>query len=175
MRIITKFTVGTEQGINDLMQLTSTIATEKYVHLLSPETLENYLSKHFNEDELIREINSLSNQWLVVYANDKAVGYARLTTKGERPTYLSQQRLIRIADFGILQDHKEQAIKESLLDKCVSVSKSYDLIWINEYLENPLVSFFEQNGFCRENGVYQMEELPLASTYLIKRIHQNTI
>ncbi|MEH6305916.1 GNAT family N-acetyltransferase [Olivibacter sp. CPCC 100613] len=168
MRIVTKFTVGTEQGINDLIELTSTIATEKFKHLLDSSTLENYISVHFNEEELIREINSLSNQWLIVYVEDKAVGYARLTSKGERPAHLSQQRLIRIADFGVLPNYHEQTVKKSLLDKCESVAKSYKLAWINEYLENPLLGFFEANGFFREKGVYQMEELPLASTHLIK-------
>jgi len=43
--------------------------------------LKNYIAENFSEKNLLVEGNSMSNQWLVVYADDEPAGYARITSK----------------------------------------------------------------------------------------------
>jgi hypothetical protein len=167
--IITKFTIATQQGMDTLLYLTQTIAREKFLPLIPQEQVENYLSENFSEKALMVEVNSMSNQWLVVYANDKPAGFARITTKGEKPKAIVQNRVIRIADFGILKAYIDPAIRQSLFDKCLSVCKSYEATWINEYAENPFISFFESQGFTKQDGESKLDELPLPSVCLIKQ------
>ncbi len=115
------------------------------------------------------EVNSMSNQWLVVYVDDKPAGFARITSKGERPKAIAQKRIIRIADFGIIEAYTDPAVRQSLFDKCLSICKSYEVIWINEYSENPLINFFvphfsarqmvkHRRGFC--NGYNSTDTAP---------------
>lgn len=167
-KIITKFTIATERGIDTLLYLTQTIAREKYLPLIAKAQVENYLSAHFSEKALMVEVNSMSNQWLVVYINDQPAGFARITSKGERPAALSQKRAIRIADFGILEEYTDQAIRQSLFDKCLSVCKPYEATWINEYAQNPFISFFELAGFSKQEEAADHYELPMPSVYLIR-------
>lgn len=167
-KIVTKFTIATEQGIGTLLYLTQTIAREKFLPLLPKEQVENYLAEYFNEKVLMVEVNSMSNQWLVVYINDQPAGFARITSKGERPATLSQRRAIRIADFGILNKYPEAAIRQSLFDKCLSVCKPYEATWINEYTQNPFIDFFESAAFTKQEEVTNYYELPLPSLFLIK-------
>lgn len=167
-KIITKFTIATEQGMAALLYLTQTIAREKFTSLLSKEQVENYLSANCSEKALIVEINSMSNQWLVVYADDQPAGYARITSKGEKPETITRRRTIRIADFGILKEAKDPAIIRSLFDKCLTICKSYEAVWINEYIQNPLIGFFESEGFAKQDGDFKMDELPLPSVCLIR-------
>jgi hypothetical protein len=115
------------------------------------------------------EVNSMSNQWLVVYVDDKPAGFARITSKGERPKAIAQKRIIRIADFGIVKAYTEPAIRQSLFDKCLSICKSYEVIWINEYSENPLINFFESEGFTKQEEGIELDELPLKYVCLIKQ------
>lgn len=168
-KIITKFTIATEQGMGTLLYLTQTIARQKFSSLLPKEEVENYLSENFSEKTLIVEINSMSNQWLVVYADDKPAGFARITSKGERPKDIAQKRAIRIADFGIIKEYADPAISQSLLAKCLSVCKSYEAVWMNEYLENSFIDFFESEGFARQEGTAELDELQLRSVFLIKQ------
>ncbi|HWV73622.1 MAG TPA: hypothetical protein VN040_17995, partial [Pseudosphingobacterium sp.] len=122
-KITTKFTVGTDENIDTLMVLTKTIATEKFSKLLEGSVLENYIAENFNKDTLITEVNTMSNQWLIVYADDEPVGYARITSKGNRHEMLNRKRSIRIADFGILENFSDPAIIIPLFQKCLSVCK----------------------------------------------------
>jgi len=169
--ITTKFTIATERGIGVLLNLTQTIVREKFSALLPMESIESYLSQTFNEKALMVEVNSMSNQWLVVYKNEKAVGFARITSKGERPKTIFQKRVIRIADFGIVKEYTDPAIRQSLFDKCLSVCKGYEVVWINEYLENPLISFFESEGFTKQEGNAKLDELPLQSVCLTRQLN----
>ncbi|MFB6456676.1 N-acetyltransferase [Chitinophaga sp. Hz27] len=167
MNIITKFTVVTQQGMGALLMLTRELAKEKFAALLKPKVLDNYISGKFNEQTLTAEVNNISNQWLIVYVNDEPAGYARLTSKGQRPQRLEGKRAVRIADFGVLSKYPDDAVKDSLLEKCLAVSKQYESIWITEYAENPLIPLFETKGFVKETDAGQLEELPLAAVCLI--------
>ncbi|MFA4868580.1 MAG: N-acetyltransferase [Pedobacter sp.] len=167
-KIITKFTIATEQGLNILLMLTREIAKEKFSNLLEVQVLDKYIADNFNEKSLIVEVNSMSNQWLVVYADDEPAGYVRITSKGKRPVRLEQKRSMRIADFGILNKYSDPMIMQSLFEKCMTVCRSYEALWINEYMENPLLDFLERKDFVRENENWQHDELPLASVCFIK-------
>ncbi|WP_027388807.1 hypothetical protein [Chryseobacterium gregarium] len=169
MDITVKFTIATEQGTDTLMMLTEQIALEKFSQLVDAKILAGYIEENFSEKVLISELNSLSNQWLVVYVDEKPAGYARITSKGKMPESLYQKRSIRIADFGIRSRYSsDPAIRKSLIDKCLEVCKSHDAIWINEYSDSPLLPFFESEGFLRDKIIYGYDDLPLRSVVLIK-------
>lgn len=165
MNIITKFTVATEQAVDTLSMLTRELAIEKFSAIIDQRMLADYIATNFNEKVLVSELNSMSNQWLVVYVDDNPAGYARITSKGKKPESLDNKRSVRIADFGVLKKYPEQAIS-SLLEKCLTVCKSYEGVWINEYLQNPLIEFFENKGFSKQPETFQLDELPLESVCL---------
>ncbi|HEY4286491.1 MAG TPA: GNAT family N-acetyltransferase [Puia sp.] len=167
--IITKFTIASVSGLLTLERLAAGLAREKFPALVSPATLEKYIGKHFNRKALLDEINSMSNQYLVVYVDDQAAGYARITSKGKRPDEIADQRAIRIADFGVLERYAGLSARESLLEKCLSVCMKYDAVWLNEFRENPMISFFRSNGFVStQNESEECEEISLPSINLIR-------
>lgn len=168
MKIITKFTIATEQGVAELLELTEKSITEKLSGLITDAVLTDFITVNYNKQTLISELNSMSNQFLVVYADDVPAGYARITSKGKQPLILENKRCIRIADFGILQHYNDEAVRHSLFEKCMAVAKFYESIWISEYSENPLLPFFEDNGFTRQEVAPDWEGLSLSSVCLIK-------
>lgn len=167
MNIKAKFTVATEQSLDILVKLTRQLAIEKFSMLLDPQVMENYITQYFNAKALVVELNSMSNQWLVVYVDDQPVGYAQITSKGKRTSYLEEKRAIRIANFGILKQYNLPEVCDVLFQKCLSVCRSYEVIWIHEYIQSPWIELFENNGFSRKKETYQLDELPLTSLYLM--------
>ncbi|MEE1898620.1 N-acetyltransferase [Flavobacterium rakeshii] len=167
MNVTTKFIIATEQGMDIMRTLTHQLAKEKFSSLIDKKTLDNYITENFNDKELITELNSLSNQWIVVYADDNPAGYVKITSKGIKPNSFEDKRAMRIADFGVLKKYDRPEIKHSLLKKCISVCKLYEGIWLNEYIYNPLIPFFEDNGFQKQTGNYEFEDLALSSVLLI--------
>ena len=166
--IVTKFTIGTEQGINVLLFLTAAIAREKFAGKIPDQELEDYININFNKDALIIELNSLSNQYLMVYADDEPAGYARVTSKGSRPKLFDNKTLARIADFGVLAKYNDPLICKSLFEKCLSISTMQQVIWISENENNPYLDFFESYGFKRNVDITDTRELSPALVYLVK-------
>lgn len=167
MDIITKFIIASDEGKDVMLSLTREIAKEKFSSLVEKKLLEEYIDKHFNRRQLVAEMNDLSNQWLVVYVDHHPAGYAKITSKGEKPPSLENKRVARIADLGILSKYTDVEVKNSLLEKCLQVSKHQDGVWINEYLSNPLIGFLEHKGFQRQPAGSQLDDLALPSVYLI--------
>jgi len=168
--IITKFTIATAQGIDALLFLTQTIFHQKFEVLLAEEQVEHYIAENYNEQALLVEVNSMSNQWLVVYEAHKPVGFARVTSKGERPGNIANKRAVRIADFGVLKDYDAPAIRQSLFDKLMAVCKPYQAVWLTEYAENPDIDLFVSMGFVKQSGESPLYELPLPAVCLIRQV-----
>lgn len=168
-KIVTKFTIGTEQGIDTLLFLTAAIARERFTGNVPDQELEDYISVNFNKDALMIELNSMSNQYLIVYANDEPAGYARVTSKGTRPELFDHQTLVRIADFGVLAKYNDPLISKSLFEKCLSISTMQQVIWISEFENNPYLDFFQSYGFERNVDITAPQELSLRPVYLVKK------
>lgn len=165
---MTKFRVATEDAIAELLFLTRTITIEKYAHLVTSEVMEDYISGIYNDKHIIDEMNSFGNQWLVVYAGEKAIGYAFMTTQGKRPETLESKKAICIADFGILKAYLSGDAKQSLMDKCLSIGKGYEALWLTEQIDSPLLSFFESNGFIRGSEGNDLINLNIMMNYMLK-------
>ena len=168
-KIQTKFTIATDDGVRIIKALSSNLATEKFSMLLDEAALAEYIQNNYSDRQLIDGMNALGNQWLVVYKDDEPAGYCRITDKGTKPAELAGKRTARIADFGILKKFRDdEAVRKSLLDKCINISRNIDAIWIHEYASNPDLSFFESNQFEKTNAEGQPFELPLPSVWLIR-------
>lgn len=166
--IITKFTIATPENIAIMYKLTKAITREKFSALLPESIIEHYIDENFNERQLKDEMNSMSNLWLTVYSGDEPAGYARITSKGKKHESIGDKRFIRLADYSILNKFNDTAVNQSLFNKCLSACQSYEGIWLNEYLENPLLNFFEKNDFIRKDYSEDSFELPLPSVYLTR-------
>jgi len=168
MNIVTKFAIATDESTDVLLQLTRELAKEKFASILDINTLTEYIDGQYNRKYLVSELNNISNQWLVVYVDDIAVGYTKITSRGKVPSLLTNMRALRIADFSILEKYPEPEIRESLFTKCLSLCRHTKGVWINEYIGNPMIEFFKSKGFIQQADDYEFDEIALPSVCLIR-------
>jgi hypothetical protein len=167
-KIATKFTIGTEEGSNDLHFIGASIAREKFTGKVSEQELEEYIELNFNKNRLREELNSLSNQYLIVYVDDEPAGYTRVTSKGIKPEVFGSKTAIRIADFGVLSKFNDSSVLKSLFEKSLSISGMQQVIWISGLEGSPYLDFFESYGFKREGNIKLAHELSLPAVYFVK-------
>jgi len=147
-RIKTKFTVASEEGIAVLQYLGEIRGHEKYGALLNKEQLADYLFDQYNRDAIISNLNTFSNQLIVVYEEEQPAGFAYLTGKGAVSESFSDRRVFHIGAFEILNAFKESGVREALMDKCMMICKSYDALQLMERAdETDMIAFYEQYGF----------------------------
>ncbi|RPE08028.1 N-acetyltransferase [Chitinophaga lutea] len=164
--ITVKFVVAADSVIADIARLGRAIVLEKYAGLAQAAVLEHYITTHFNEKTLTDSINNFSNQWLVAYAGEEAVGFARLSAKGKRPPVLHDKRSMGITAFFMLRAYADQV---ALLEKCIGLGNQYDAIWLAEHAESPAIGLLERYGFKKaEVAEQRADDLPLPFVYLVK-------
>jgi hypothetical protein len=132
------------------------------------DQLEEYIQNNFNDDVLRVEMNSMSNQYLVVYVDGEPAGYARVTSKGKRPEIFEGQTLARIADFFVLNKYADWQVKKRLFEKCLSVCSMQQIIWISEFDSNPDLEFFGDYGFTKNTEILRELEFGLNPVHLVK-------
>jgi len=103
MNIISKFALATDESTDTLLNLIIELASEKFGQQLQTQQLNEFIEKYYNRKYFVSEMNSMSNQWIMVYVDNQAVGYARVTSKGEVPPAIDNMRAVRIGDFSILE------------------------------------------------------------------------
>lgn len=174
-KIAIKFTIGTEQGINDLAFITAATVREKFTGKIPDQELEDYIGANFNKNALREELNNLSNQYLIVYVNNEPAGYTKVTSKGIKPKVFERKTVIRIADFGVLALFSDPLVARSLFEKSLSISTMQEVIWISEPENSCYLELFESYGFSRNSNITFSHESPIRPIYLAKEktISQN--
>ncbi|MBC8987487.1 GNAT family N-acetyltransferase [Pedobacter sp. N36a] len=158
-KIKTKFTIASEEGIALLQELGEKRAQEKYTGLLSPSQIENYLFDKFNTDTIISNLNTFSNQLIVVYVEDQPAGYAYFSGNGDVPEALKDKRVVHLEDLEVLDAYKESGAKEFLMEKFLNVCKSYEVLKIRERSDAlEMIAFYAKYGFQQKG----MEEISIA-------------
>ncbi|WP_326983344.1 GNAT family N-acetyltransferase [Chryseobacterium sp. MYb264] len=145
MEIISKFTVGSDQGVNDYFAVEEPSFIALHQEFATAEVLERYMEDHFDHRQKINDLNDLSTQLIIAYENEKPLGYSILKSGSVHPLH-PEKRATQIS-FAVLPEYRSSEVAESLLKKTIQASSFTDMIWINILKHDPLVAFFEKSGF----------------------------
>jgi len=146
MDIISKFTVGSEEGISDLITIMDAAAYALHKELVSEEEIKKYIKNDIDPRKMINELNDLSNQLIITYANLQPVGYSIVKSGSGHPTLPEGKKTTEIS-FVILPESDSTEIRQSLWKKCRSAVSFTDVVWINIMTHDPLLEFLKESGF----------------------------
>lgn len=146
MDIISKFTVGSEEGISDLITIIDSSVYTLYKDFVSEEQIKKYIHNDIDPRKMINDLNDLSNQLIMTYADQKPIGYSIIKSGSLHPGIPEGKRATEIS-FVILSEFDTPEIRQSLWKKCRSAVSFTDIIWINMLDHDPLAAFFKESGF----------------------------
>ncbi|CAI8814004.1 hypothetical protein [Chryseobacterium sp. IT-36CA2] len=146
MDIISKFTVGSEEGISDLIAIIDSSIYTLHKEFISEEDIKRYIQKEIDPRKMINDLNDLSNQLIMTYADQKPIGYSIIKSGSLHPGISEGKRATEIS-FVILSEFDSPEIRQSLWKKCRSAVSFTDIIWINMLDHDPLSQFLKEVGF----------------------------
>ncbi|MBK1895603.1 hypothetical protein [Chryseobacterium paridis] len=147
MEIISKFTVGSDQGIDHLFAVMRPYIRTTYQEIISAEKIEEYLSEHVEYRKMINVLNDLSTQLIMVFADNEPVGYCLFKSGSVYPNSPEGKRMTEIIDFAILPEYDQAEVRQSLWNKSRSAITFTDSIWISIADNDSMLSFFTTIGF----------------------------
>ncbi|AZB17187.1 hypothetical protein EG352_05090 [Chryseobacterium indologenes] len=145
MDIISKFTVGSEEGISDLITILDSSVYALHKDFVSEEDIKKY-KNGIDPRKMINDLNDLSNQLIMTYADQQPVGYSIIKSGSVYPGIQEGKRSTEIS-FVILPGFDSPETRDSLWKKCRSAVSFTDILWINMLSHDPLLEFLKEMGF----------------------------
>lgn len=146
MEIISKFTVGSEEGISDLISIIDSSVYSLHKGFVPEEEIQKYIKNEIDPRKMINDLNNLSNQLIMTYADQKPVGYS-IIKSGTAYSGISDGKRATEISFVILPEFDSPEIRQSLWKKCRSAVSFTELIWVNMLAHDPLIDFLKETGF----------------------------
>ncbi|MGE8512785.1 MAG: hypothetical protein ACN6N7_08800 [Chryseobacterium culicis] len=146
MDIISKFTVGSEEGISDLITIIDSSIYSLHRELVNEEDIKKYIHHEIDPRKMINDLNDLSNQLIIMYADQKPIGYSVIKSGSLHPGIPEEKKATEIS-FVILSEFDTPETRQSLWKKCRSAVSFTDVIWINILDHDPLSDFLKEYGF----------------------------
>nr|WP_314495729.1 hypothetical protein [uncultured Chryseobacterium sp.] len=146
MEIISKFVIGSDQGIDELFELKKAYIRHSYSRAVSSELIENYIRENFDRRKMINILNDFSNQVIMVYADQQPAGYCFFKS-GSSYREDTEQKMTEITELIILSEYDLPEIKKSLWNKVKTAIQFTENIWINLYDLDKQIPFLEENKF----------------------------
>ena len=139
--------IATLSDVETLCQIGARTFIETYGEQNTPENLQNYLEKRFNEKQISDEIQTPETVFLLVELNNETIGYARLRVNLiENP----DPKALEIERIYILKAFHGQKLGTVLMQKCIDISleKGYQSLWLGVWEYNPkAIAFYQKWGF----------------------------
>lgn len=159
MEVISKFTIGSDEGVDNLFTVIKSSINNTYKELVSEEQIKEYIAD-WDPRRMINELNDLSNQLIITYADQHPIGYGIVKSGSSYPGFSEEKRITEL-NFVILKEYDSSEIRESLWKKCRMAASFTDIIWTNLLMEDPLLDFFKESGFVvKENSQAYPFQLP---------------
>lgn len=92
MNLISKFVVASEYGIDLLLDLKETELKNLYKDIIDEARLNAFLENELNRRATINYLNDLSTQLIIVFEDEKALGYTIVENSYERPSVLEDKK-----------------------------------------------------------------------------------
>lgn len=146
MNIISKFTVGSDEGIDQLISLREKQLKNIYGNILELQELENYSKEQLDHRVISNELNDISTQLIIAFSNNKPVGFIIVKNCYHQPKILADKKAIHVVSFFILSAYDNMETRQSLWQKCFSVTTSYSH-WIELPQNDPSIAFLEKCDF----------------------------
>lgn len=146
MDIISKFTVGSEEGISDLIAIIDSSVYALHKEFVTEEEIKRYIHNEIDPRKMINDLNDLSNQLIMMYADQKPIGFSIIKSGSVHPGIPDGKRATEIS-FVILSEFDLPETRQSLWKKCRSAVSFTDILWINILDHDPIADFLKECGF----------------------------
>jgi len=113
------------------------------------ENMDKFLNEQFTKDDLMKEVSTENNIFLLAYNGSTPVGYVRLRENNIPPS-LGTNRAIEIARIYAVRDSIGKGVGTAMMRKCIDIAleKNYHTTWLGVWEHNQrAIDFYKRWGF----------------------------
>jgi ribosomal protein S18 acetylase RimI-like enzyme len=134
-------------------QLLSKISIRSFLpahgHSAPKEDIDNYTSINFNEENFIKELTDIKNQYFLIHHKDKIAGYSKVVFNSKNEN-ISENKITLMSRLYLLEEFYGLSLGKELFNFNIELSKQNNQkgIWLAVWIENKkAISFYKKMGF----------------------------
>lgn len=169
--------ISIHEALTDDAKLISVLGAvtfyEAYFEQDDARDLANYITESFAPEKVRAEIENPNSTFFIVYADEKAVGYAKLRT-GEKHENIQNENAVELQRIYVLERVFGKGIGEILLLHCLETArqKGFKTLWLGVWEENIRAQkFYAKHGFTPVGTL----SYPYGDTYGINLVLQKDL
>lgn len=144
---------------------------ESFAQQNTPENMAKFMNEQFTREQLMQEVMTPGNIFLLAYDGEQAVGYARLR-ENNKPPELGNASTIEIARIYARTSVIGKGVGRALMEACMAIAaeKKVRTVWLGVWEHNQrAIDFYTRWGFTRfDTHVFQLGDDP-QTDWLMKK------
>ena len=132
-----------------LARVGATSLVESHGHSAAPETMQEYVSKNFNEEWCRAELEDANNIFSAIFHNNEPAGYYKIIFNVSQPS-VPFQPVTKMERLYLLKEFYDLKLGHNLLQHAVelSVGRGEKGMWLNVWKKNErAIRFYQKQGF----------------------------
>jgi ribosomal protein S18 acetylase RimI-like enzyme len=120
-------------------------------HSASKEDIDNYMSENFSEENFIKELTDIKNQYFLIYYDDKIAGFSKIILNSENKN-ISNKSSTLMSRLYLLEEFYGFNLGKELFNFNLNFSKKNNQkgIWLAVWIENKrAINFYKKMGFVK--------------------------
>jgi ribosomal protein S18 acetylase RimI-like enzyme len=140
---------ATKEDAELIADLSRTTFYDTYSGQNTKEDMDKFMNEQFTKKNLMAEVVSDENIFLLAYKESKPVGYVRMR-ENKTPAELKDVPAIEIARIYSVQQEVGKGVGSALMQRCIDIARERkkQVIWLNVWKKNqPAINFYVKWGF----------------------------
>jgi diamine N-acetyltransferase len=141
----------TIEDISILQEISYETFIETFKDQNSPESMNAYLERAFNINQLEKELSTLSSQFFFIYLNNEVAGYLKVNTQEAQSENMGDDSL-EIERIYIRAKFQKLGLGKYLMNKAIeiAVEQEKNKIWLGVWEKNEnAIAFYKKLGFVQ--------------------------
>lgn len=115
----------------------------------TPEDMQNYLDKSFNDQQLTKELKNPHSAFYFAVSDQKEIGYLKVNERSAQ-TELKNLQAMEIERIYVKKEFQDKRIGQLLFEKALELAKQKNApyLWLGVWERNlKAIRFYKKNGF----------------------------
>lgn len=141
----------TLEDLRNLQEISYETFNETFKDQNSSETMNAYLERAFNLDQLEKELSNRSSQFFFVYFNNEVAGYLKVNIHEAQSEEMGDESL-EIERIYVKSNYQKQGLGKDLLNKAMETALKCHKkkIWLGVWEKNEnAIAFYKKMGFVQ--------------------------
>lgn len=140
---------ATISDLETIQKISKQTFIETFAEVNTPENMDHYILKNFNDQQLILEINNPESEFYLAILDTKTIAYLKINF-GNAQTEIHNLQSMEIHRIYVLKEFQRKKIGQLLLNEAINIGQksSVDAIWLGVWEKNhKAIQFYNNNDF----------------------------